>query len=208
VCYLLGRVSRSAFPVAVGDVSADAFPGEYISDTLTTPRLSGGVGMLSTSVVKLRLPYSPVAAEIANSSAEVMEQRLARFEADQDSSNPSTLTSLPPTFSQLRNHRLGPLTLLVCATTLALGLDISSVMECVRIMFLIELCVFAHLDHCITNRFAHHPPKIQLNIAHVLLREIEIVGPSNVKDLTIEVGVENPALSAGEGVDRNLPIGG
>jgi hypothetical protein len=32
VCYLLGRVSRSASPVAVGDV----FPGEYISCTLTT----------------------------------------------------------------------------------------------------------------------------------------------------------------------------
>jgi hypothetical protein len=78
-------------------------------------------------------------------------------------------------------------------------------MGCVRIMFLIELCVFAH---CITNRFAHHPPKIQLNIAHVLLREIEIVGPSNVKGLTIEVGVENPALSACEGIDRNLPISG
>jgi hypothetical protein len=29
----------------------------------------------------------------------------------------------PPTFSQLRNHRLGPFTLLVYATTLALGLD-------------------------------------------------------------------------------------
>jgi hypothetical protein len=83
-------------------------------------------------------------------------------------------------------------------------------MGCVRIMFLIELCVFArgYLEHCITNGFAHHPPKIQLNISHVPLREIEIVGPSNVKGLTIEVGVENPALSAGEGVDCNLPIGG
>jgi hypothetical protein len=107
VCYLLGRVSRSAFPVAVGDVSADAFPGEYISDTLTTPRLSGGVGMLSTSVVKLRLPYSPVAAKIANSSAEVMEQRLARFEADQDSSNPSTLTSLRGSADERSTSRSG-----------------------------------------------------------------------------------------------------
>jgi hypothetical protein len=107
VCYLLGRISWSAFPVAVGDVSADAFPGEYISDTLTTPRLSGGVGMLSTSVVKLRLPYSPVAAEIANSSAEVMEQRLARFEADQDSSNPSTLTSLRGSADERSTSRSG-----------------------------------------------------------------------------------------------------
>ena len=83
---------------------------------------------------------------------------------------------------------------------------------CVRIMLCWELCVFAsgHLDlePCVSNRFAHHPPKIKLNVVHVLLREIEIVGPSNVKGLTIEVGVENPALSAGEGVDRHLPIGG
>jgi hypothetical protein len=47
---LLGRVSRSAFLVAVGSVSADAFPGEYISCTLTTPRLNGGVGTPSASV--------------------------------------------------------------------------------------------------------------------------------------------------------------
>jgi hypothetical protein len=45
------RVSQSAFPVAVGDVSVDdAFPGEYISYTLTTSRLSGGVGTPSASV--------------------------------------------------------------------------------------------------------------------------------------------------------------
>jgi hypothetical protein len=37
VCYLLGRVSQRPFLVAIGDVSADAFPGEYISCTLTTP---------------------------------------------------------------------------------------------------------------------------------------------------------------------------
>jgi hypothetical protein len=61
-CYLLGRVSRSAFPVAIGDISADAFPGEYRRCTLTTPSLNGGR-------VKLRFPYSPIAAEIANSSA-------------------------------------------------------------------------------------------------------------------------------------------
>lgn len=86
---------------------------------------------------------------------------------------------------------------------------------CVRIMLCWELCVFVrgHLDlgldleHCVANRFAHHPPKIKLNIVHVLLHEIEIVGPSNVKGFTIEVSVENPALSAGEGVDCNLPIG-
>jgi hypothetical protein len=80
----------------------------------------------------------------------------------------------------------------------------------VRIVFLLALCVFVagHLELCVANRFAHHPPKIQLNVAHVLLHEIEIVGPSNVKGLTIEVGVENPALSAGEGVDCNLPIRG
>jgi hypothetical protein len=50
VCYLLGRISRSAFPVDVGGVIADAFPGEYISCTLITPRLNGGVGTPSASV--------------------------------------------------------------------------------------------------------------------------------------------------------------
>ena len=76
------------------------------------------------------------------------------------------------------------------------------------------MCVFVrgHLDldleHCVANRFAHHPPKIKLNIARVLLREIEIVGPSNVKGFAIEVSVENAALSTGEGVDCNLWIGG
>ena len=81
---------------------------------------------------------------------------------------------------------------------------------CVRIVLLMELCVFVrgHLKPCVANRFTHHPPKVQLNVVHVPLREIKIVGPSNVKDSAIEVGVENPALSAGEGVDRNLPIGG
>jgi hypothetical protein len=63
--------------------------------------------MLSASVVKLRLPYSPVAAEIANSSAEVMEQRLARFEAGQDSSNPSTLTSLRGSADERSTSRSG-----------------------------------------------------------------------------------------------------
>ena len=92
-CYLLDRVSRSAFPVAVGDVSADAFPPvEYISCTLTTSRLNGGAGTpICVRRVKLRLPYSPVAAEIGNSSAESMGERLAWFEANlQDSSNPTS----------------------------------------------------------------------------------------------------------------------
>jgi hypothetical protein len=75
-----------------------------------------------------------------------------------------------------------------------------------------KLCVFVrgHLDleHCVSNRFAQHPPKIKLNVVHVLLHEIEIVGPLNVNGFTIEVGVENPALSAGEGVDCNLWITG
>jgi hypothetical protein len=88
------------------------------------------------------------------------------------------------------------------------------VIGCVRIMLCWELCVFArgHLDldleHCVANRFAHHPPKIKLNVVHVLLHEIEIVGSSNVKGVAIEVSVENPALSAGEGVDCNLWISG
>ena len=70
----------------------------------------------------------------------------------------------------------------------------------VRIMLLIELCLWrGHLGHCVANRVAHHPPKIQLNVVHVLLLEIDIVGPSNMKDLTIEVGVEDRALSAGGG---------
>jgi len=93
VWYLLGRVSRSVFPIAVGDVSADAFPpGGYISCTLITPRLNGGVGTpICVRRVKLRLPYSPVAAEIANSSAGSMKQRLTWFEANlQDSSNPTS----------------------------------------------------------------------------------------------------------------------
>jgi hypothetical protein len=79
-----------------------------------------------------------------------------------------------------------------------------------------EMCVFVrerlghcvivcgHLKHCVANRFAHHPLKVQLNAVHVLLHEIEIVGPLNVKGLILEVGVENTALSAGEGVDCNL----
>jgi len=93
VCYLFGRVLRSAFPVAVGDVSVDVFPpGEYISCTLTTPRLNGGVGTpICVRRMKLRLPYSPVAAEIANSSGESMEPRRVWFEANlQDSSNPTS----------------------------------------------------------------------------------------------------------------------
>ena len=60
------------------------------------------------------------------------------------------------------------------------------------------------LEHCVANRFAHHPPKIKFNVVHVLLHEIEIVGPSNVKGFAIKVSVENPASSAGEGVDCNL----
>ena len=64
------------------------------------------------------------------------------------------------------------------------------------------------LEYCVANRFAHHPPKIKLNVVHVPLHEIEIVGPSNVKGFAIEVSVENPALSAGEGVDCNLWISG
>ena len=63
-------------------------------------------------------------------------------------------------------------------------------------------------EYCIANRFAHHPPKIKLNVVHILLHEIEIIGPSNVKGFTIEMSVENAALSAGEGVDCNLSIGG
>jgi hypothetical protein len=61
-------------------------------------------------------------------------------------------------------------------------------------------------EYCVANRFAHHPPKIQLNIVHVLLHEIEIVRSSNAKDFTVEVSVENAALSACEGVDCNLCI--
>jgi hypothetical protein len=86
------------------------------------------------------------------------------------------------------------------------------VIGCVRIMLCRELCVFVrgyldlNLEHCVANRFAHHPPKVKLNVTNVLLHEIEIVGPSNVKGFAIEVSVENPALSAGEGVDCNLWI--
>jgi hypothetical protein len=65
-----------------------------------------------------------------------------------------------------------------------------------------------NLEHCVANRFAHHPPKIELNVVHILLHEIEIIGPSNVKGFAVEMSVENPALSAGEGVDCNLSIGG
>jgi hypothetical protein len=61
---------------------------------------------------------------------------------------------------------------------------------------------------CVANWFAHHPPKVQLNVVHILLREIEIVGPLNMKGLTIEVGVENTGLSASEGVDCDLWISG
>jgi len=68
-------------------------------------------------------------------------------------------------------------------------------------LFEMDTCV---CGHCIANWFAHHPSKVQLNIFHVLLHEIERVRPSNVKDFTIEVGVENTALSACEGVDCNL----
>jgi hypothetical protein len=81
------------------------------------------------------------------------------------------------------------------------------VVGCVRVMlFVMEMCVFVRgpFEYCVANRFAHHPPKVQLNIVHVLLHEIERVRPSNVKDFTIEVGVENAALSTCEGVDCNL----
>jgi len=80
------------------------------------------------------------------------------------------------------------------------------VIGCVRTMLLMELCVFVrgHLKPCVANRFAHHPPNVQLNVVHVPLREIEIVRPSNMKDSTLEIGVENAGLSAGEGVDCNL----
>ena len=85
---------------------------------------------------------------------------------------------------------------------------------CVRIILCCELCVFVRgrldldLEHCVANRFTHHPSKIKLNVVHILLHEIEIIGLSNVKGFAIEVSVENPALSAGEGVDCNLSIGG
>ena len=60
-----------------------------------------------------------------------------------------------------------------------------------RIMLLNRRRVFirGYLKHCVANWFADHPPKVQLNIIHILLHEIEIVGLSNVKGLTIEVGV-------------------
>jgi hypothetical protein len=77
----------------------------------------------------------------------------------------------------------------------------SSVIGCMRCDF-----VCGPFEQCVANRFAHHPPKVQLNIIHVLLHEIEIVRPSNVKDFTVEVGVENAALSTCEGVDCNLRI--
>src|SRR5437773_913385 len=79
MCYLLGHVLRSAFSVVVDDVFTAAFPlGEYIFCTLTTPRVNGKAGTpICVHRVKLRLPCSLVAAEIANSSAELIEQRLA-----------------------------------------------------------------------------------------------------------------------------------
>jgi hypothetical protein len=77
----------------------------------------------------------------------------------------------------------------------------SSVIGCMRCDF-----VCGPFEQCVANRFAHHPPKVQLNIIHVLLHEIEIVRPSNVKGFTIVVGVEDTAFSAREGVDCNLWI--
>jgi hypothetical protein len=61
----------------------------------------------------------------------------------------------------------------------------------VRIMLLNRRRVFVlgHLEHCVANWFADHPPKAQLDAIHILLHEIKIVGLSNVKGLTIEVGV-------------------
>ena len=49
--------------------------------------------------------------------------------------------------------------------------------------------VRGHLKHCVTNWFADHPPKVQLDIIHILLHEIEMVGSLNVKGLTIKVSV-------------------
>ena len=62
--------------------------------------------------------------------------------------------------------------------------------------------------HCVANWFAHHPPNVQLDVIHILLHEIEMVGPSNVKSFTIVVGVDNTGFSVGEGVDCNLWISG
>ena len=72
-------------------------------------------------------------------------------------------------------------------------------------LFEMDTCV---CGHCIANWFAHHPPNVQLNVVHILLPEVEIVGPSNVKGFTLVVGVENTGFSVGEGVDCNLWIGG
>ena len=60
-----------------------------------------------------------------------------------------------------------------------------------RIMLLNRRRVFVrgHLEHCVANWFVNHPPKVQLDVIHILLHEIEIIGLSNVKGLTIEVGV-------------------
>ena len=71
VCYLLGRVSRSALSVAVGDVFAvGCFAGGVhllYSHNAALGRRSWNA--ICVRRVKFRLPYSPVAAEIANSSA-------------------------------------------------------------------------------------------------------------------------------------------
>ena len=80
--------------------------------------------------------------------------------------------------------------------------------EGVRTMlFEMDTCVFV-CGHCVANWFAHHPPNVQLDVVRILLREIEIVGPLNVKDFTLIVGVENAGFSVGEGVDCNLWISG
>jgi hypothetical protein len=71
--------------------------------------------------------------------------------------------------------------------------------------FEMDTCV---CGHCVANWFAHHPPKVQLNVVRILLHEVEIVGPSNVKGITLVVGVEDTGFSVSEGVDCNLWIGG
>jgi hypothetical protein len=88
------------------------------------------------------------------------------------------------------------------------GCEDHALLEAVCVFVRAHLSLDLDLEHCVTNGFAHHPPKIKLNVVHVLLYEIEIVGPSNVKGFTIEVSVENLALSTGKGVDCNLWIGG
>jgi hypothetical protein len=72
-------------------------------------------------------------------------------------------------------------------------------------LFEMDTCV---CGHCITNWFAHHPPKVQLNVVHILLPEVEIVGPLNVKGFALVVGVENTGFSVGERVDCNLWVDG